>query len=568
MEPPKVGELIDDKYLLERQLGQGGMGTVFAARHRLLGDRVALKVMLDVGEATDEVRQRFMNEARLATRIHSPHVARPRDSGFWQGLPYIAMELMEGEDLEQSLERRGTLPIPEAVDVVIEIADALTKAHAEQIVHRDIKTANIFLAQRPDGSITAKLLDFGISKAPPTMGSPSLTRTSSVMGSPAYMSPEQLKSSKLVDPRTDVWSLAVVLHEILGGHSPFAGESFAQIFMSIISGEIPTIRSRRPDCPPELDDAVAACLVRDREHRTGSVGELASRIAPFGTVRAHIALRRIAGEDPDATGGEGPGPGAGDPERTVMAKAELVDALRNKGDPDRTVIAVDGKLEDEPDSDRTMLAPSSTATPMVPVAAEATDRATPASPFGSVDEDGPPDSDRDRTLFTQASPYASDPRLQIPAPSPAAAPLTVHVHDPAPQPIQAATTAMPQHGAQHSSQQRMRVASIPDVAPPSQRTPAPSFHSANQIPAAHGPHSSGSWAQPGGPPPMRAPYMSQPLMNMGAQQAQAPMAPVAPVAPMPVPTKLNPLVFIIVGGAGFVVLLIATAVFLFLRARH
>ncbi len=563
MEPPKVGELIDDKYLLERQLGQGGMGTVFAARHRLLGDRVALKVMLDVGEATDEVRQRFMNEARLATRIQSPHVARPRDSGFWQGLPYIAMELMEGEDLEQSLERRGPLPIPEAVDVVIEIADALTKAHAEQIVHRDIKTANIFLAQRPDGSITAKLLDFGISKAPPAMGSPSLTRTSSVMGSPAYMSPEQLKSSKLVDPRTDVWSLAVVLHEILGGKSPFAGESFAQIFMSIISGAIPTIRSLRPECPPELDDAVAACLVRDREHRTGSVGELARRIAPFGTVRAHIALRRIAGEDPDAAGETGPGPGAGDPERTVMAKAELVDALRNKGDPDRTVIAVDGKLEDEPDSDRTMLAPSSTATPMVPATDDRADR---ASPFGSVDEEGPPDSDRDRTLFTQASPYASDPRLQVHAPAPAPAPITVHVHDPAPQPVQAATTAMPQHGAQHPSQQRMRVASIPDIAPPSQRGPSPSFHSANQIPAAHGPHSSGSWAQPGGPPPpMRAPYVSQPLMNAGAREAPAPMA---PVAPMPTTTKLNPLVFVIVGGAGFVVLLIAIAVFIFLRARH
>ncbi len=522
MEPPKVGELIDDKYVLERQLGQGGMGTVFAARHRLLGERVALKVMLDVGEATDEVRQRFMNEARLATRIHSPHVARPRDSGFWQGLPYIAMELMEGEDLEQSLERRGPLPIAEAVDVIIEIADALTKAHAEQIIHRDIKTANIFLAQRGDGTVTAKLLDFGISKAPPAMGSPSLTRTSSVMGSPMYMSPEQLKSSKLVDPRTDVWSLAVVLHEVLSGQSPFAGDSFAQIFMSIISGELPTIRSRRPDCPPELDAAVAACLVRDREQRTGSVGALANRIAPFGTSRAQIALRRIAGEDPDA--GEGPGP-AGDPERTVMAKAELVDALRNKGDPDRTVIAVDGKLDNEADSDRTMVAPSSTATP-----------AAPASPFGTVDEDGPPDSDRDRTIFNaQASPYASDPRLQAPAPAP----------------VPAATQAMPQQ----PSPVRMRAASIPDVAPTSQRGLAPSYHSVGQLPAS----TSGSWAHPGAPPPPRAPFVSQPLMNIGAPQAPVPGR---------APSKPPLLLFVVVGLAVISVFLIAAGALLFMRTRR
>lgn len=556
MEPPKVGELIDDKYLLERQLGQGGMGTVFAARHRLLGERVALKVMLDVGEATDEVRQRFMNEARLATRIQSPHVARPRDSGFWQGLPYIAMELMEGEDLEQSLERRGPLPIPEAIDIVTEIADALTKAHAEQIVHRDIKTANIFLAQRPDGTVTAKLLDFGISKAPPAMGSPSLTRTSSVMGSPNYMSPEQLKSTKSVDPRTDVWSLAVVLHEILTNQSPFFGESFAQIFMSIISGEIPTIRSRRPDCPAEVDEAVSACLVRDREHRTASVGAFAARIAPFGTQRAQIALRRIAGEDPDARGSAPPG---GDPERTVMAKAELVDALRGKGDPDRTVIAVDGKLDgDEPDSDRTMLAPSSTATP--PVASPL--GSDPVPPFGTIDEEsgeeeGAPDSDRDRTVFSaQASPYASDPRIQAAARAAAAG-----TAPPAGVPVAPAPPAAPMHPPtapmpMHPSQPRMHAPSIPDVPPPSQRGPAPSFHSAGQLPAGQ---PSGSWQQPGAapPPPMRAPMMSQPMAN--PEQAMRPAAPAA--------AKPNVLLFVVVGAAVLALLVLAVGVFLFLRAR-
>jgi serine/threonine-protein kinase len=600
VEPPKVGELIDDKYILERQLGQGGMGTVFAAKHRMLGDRVALKVMLDVGEATDEVRQRFMNEARLATRINSPHVARPRDSGFWQGLPYIAMELMEGEDLEQSLERRGPLPIEEAVDVVLEIADALTKAHAEQIVHRDIKTANIFLAQKKDGSVTAKLLDFGISKAPPGIGSPSLTRTSSVMGSPNYMSPEQLKSSKDVDPRTDVWSLAVVLHEILTGHSPFPGESFAQIFMSIVSGQIPDIRSRRSDCPEVIDEAVAACLVRDRNQRTSTVAELASSIAAFGTSRSLVALRRIRGQDPDADAHDGGG-GAGDPERTVMAKAELVDALRNKGDPDRTVIAVDGKLDEPPDSDRTMLAaPSSTSTPMVPSASAQGIEAFPAPPpFGAFgapegwepeggDDDAegeelpkPPDSDR--TMFSaQASPYAADPRIQapaggaapaapgaglLPAPGPAPAPTSVVVSQGGANPLASTQIGPP-------PSQRMRAPSIPDVAPPSHRAPSPSFHSAGQLPVAPpaGQGAGPAWSQ--GPlPPPRAPYVSQPLMTAGnvapSDTAGAGGQALAPLASgQGGPKKQNPLLLVAIGAAAFVVVLVVVGVLLFLRARH
>jgi serine/threonine-protein kinase len=288
-----VGDVVDGKYVLERQLGQGGMGTVYAARHNQSGARVAIKIMLDVGEANDELKKRFMNEAELAKRIDSPHVAKAHDSGFWNGLPYIAMEFMEGEDLEQYLERKKKLPVAEAVDILVEISDALAAAHEQGIIHRDMKPANIFLAKKPDGGVTAKLLDFGISKAPPALGSPSLTKTSSVMGSPLYMSPEQLKSSKGVDPTTDIWAVGVIMFEAITGQPPFAGESFGQIFMSIVSAEIPPLRQKEPATPVQIEAAVAKCLVRDRTKRTQTIAELATAIAPWGTTRSVTVAERM-----------------------------------------------------------------------------------------------------------------------------------------------------------------------------------------------------------------------------------------------------------------------------------
>jgi serine/threonine-protein kinase len=286
------------KYQVERVLGVGGVGVVVAARHLQLDERVALKFLLPAMAANAEAVARFAREARSAVRIKNEHVARVLDVGTLEsGAPYIVMELLEGADLAQWLALRGRMPVEQAVDFVLQACVALAEAHGLGIVHRDLKPANLFCTRRSDGQLVVKVLDFGISKViechaqSPAGG---VTRTSSVMGSPHYMSPEQAQSAKDVDHRTDIWALGVILHELLVGRVPFAGEAFGEIAVKVAVQPAPLLCTLRSDAPPALEDVVQRCLEKDRRDRFSNVADLAAALAPFAPLRSAPLVDRIA----------------------------------------------------------------------------------------------------------------------------------------------------------------------------------------------------------------------------------------------------------------------------------
>jgi serine/threonine-protein kinase len=281
---PTTGDVIDGKYVLERLLGQGGMGAVYAARHRKLGHAVAIKVML-ADAANHEAASRFVNEGRAAANIQNEHVVRVSDVDEENGYAYMVLELLEGEDLSQVLERERRLPPNIAVSYVCQALDGVRQAHAQGIVHRDLKPSNLFLAKRQDGSTVIKVLDFGISKANssnPLGAAPgALTSTKAMLGSPLYMSPEQLRSSKSVDARADIWAIGVILYELITGKLPFMGDNLGELFAQILEVEAPLLRTHVPEAPQGVEAIVARCLQRKPEHRFQNVAELERELAPY-----------------------------------------------------------------------------------------------------------------------------------------------------------------------------------------------------------------------------------------------------------------------------------------------
>ncbi|HEY3500068.1 MAG TPA: serine/threonine-protein kinase, partial [Polyangiaceae bacterium] len=216
----RPGQVLAGKYAVERVLGRGGMGVVVAAQHLQLFHHVAIKLMLPEVAANSEAVLRFVREARAVTRIKSEHVVRVSDVGTLDsGEPFMVMEYLEGADLGALLLQRGPLPIAEAAEYVLQACDAIAEAHALGIIHRDLKPPNLYLSRRADGSPVVKVLDFGISKAQTAAGD-AMTRTSALMGSPLYMSPEQMTSSRDVDPRSDIWSLGIILYKLVSGRLP------------------------------------------------------------------------------------------------------------------------------------------------------------------------------------------------------------------------------------------------------------------------------------------------------------------------------------------------------------
>jgi eukaryotic-like serine/threonine-protein kinase len=292
--PVKEGEVIAGKFRVERVLGVGGMGVVVAAMHLELEERVALKFLLPEAASRPEVAARFAREARSAAKIQSEHVARVRDVGTLpDGSPYMVMEFMNGEDLEQVLARVGPLPVAVATDYVLQASEAIAEAHALGIVHRDLKPANLFLASRASGDPVIKVLDFGISKSTQSTEKAQLTKTSAIMGSPLYMSPEQMTSSKNVDTRSDVWALGAVLYELLTHKTPFTAETMPELVAAILQAEHAPISALRPDVPPELDAAIHRCLAKRPQDRFANVAEFASAIAPFGQQQSGLSVTRI-----------------------------------------------------------------------------------------------------------------------------------------------------------------------------------------------------------------------------------------------------------------------------------
>jgi hypothetical protein len=292
--PVTIGEIVAGKYRVERVLGQGGMGVVVAALHIELDQRVALKFLRPHATAHPHVVARFAREARAAAKIHSEHVVRVIDVGVLPtGAPYVVMEFMDGEDLARILLRRGPLSTEVATGYILETCEAIAEAHALGIVHRDLKPANLFLARRTGGRPIVKVLDFGISKSLSASSQGQLTKTTAVVGSPLYMSPEQLMSAKSVDVRSDIWALGVVLYELLTARMPFEGDTLPEVIAAVLHREHEPLRSVRPELPPALDAIIQRCLAKDLAGRFANVAEFAAAVAPFGPAQSEASVERI-----------------------------------------------------------------------------------------------------------------------------------------------------------------------------------------------------------------------------------------------------------------------------------
>jgi serine/threonine-protein kinase len=301
-----VGDVIAGKYRIDCIAGEGGMGIVYEAEHLVLGQRIAIKVRLPSATSSADAVERFCLEARAAARIENEHVVRVMDAGSLPtGEPYLVMEYLDGCDLKLLLERRGGLPVSEAVDYALQALEGLAHAHASGVLHRDLKPANLFLATSADGRRIIKVLDFGISTPITTPKDGRLTGPSRILGSPVYMSPEQLRNETL-GARSDLWSLGVVLYELVCGRAPFENEVFGALVSSILAGELVPLSSRAPDVSQALSDVVARCLEKSAAARWRDAGELARALAPHGSGAWSGAVERI--ERVIARAGRGAGP--------------------------------------------------------------------------------------------------------------------------------------------------------------------------------------------------------------------------------------------------------------------
>jgi serine/threonine-protein kinase len=272
---PPPGTVLFDKYRVESLLGLGGTGVVVKAVELATNGHVAVKLLRDDVEIDADTELRLLREAGAAVRLRSVHAAKIRDVGSYDGQPFMVMELLEGMDLGRLLAANQRLDRTFAVELVFQACDALAEAHGIGIIHRDIKPSNLFVTWLADGTICAKVLDFGISKSPQT-AEMLVTQRASVLGTPAYMSPEQMRSASAVDPRTDVWSLGTVLYEMVEGRAAFQAASFPEMCIQVTSEEPPAMVQ-----VPELQAIVSRCLAKEPGARYATVAELANALAPF-----------------------------------------------------------------------------------------------------------------------------------------------------------------------------------------------------------------------------------------------------------------------------------------------
>jgi eukaryotic-like serine/threonine-protein kinase len=371
---PSPGTVIAGKYRVDGVLGRGGMGVVLSATHLHLREKVAIKLLHASRRANAGAIERFMREARAASRIRGEHVVRVFDVGMLDDeTPYLVMEHLAGVDLSAHVAARGPLPTELAVDYVLQACEALAEAHAHGIVHRDLKPANLFLTRRPDGSASVKVLDFGVSKTtellgpqadgdasppsepglaelstaetvdgPPRGGAPpphrellarphELTRTGAAIGSPRYMAPEQMASPRDVDARADIWSLGAVLFELVTGRAAFGADSVEGLVQEVMASRRASVREIVPLAPEALDTIVGRCLAVDRNDRFDDIASLALALAPLASSRGREAAERVArigrlGDD-GARAEASPGPAWGGRRRAAWAAAGSMAAL-------------------------------------------------------------------------------------------------------------------------------------------------------------------------------------------------------------------------------------------------
>src|SRR5690606_7215483 len=286
------GDAPKSKFLVRRELGSGGMGTVFVAEHRITKRVGALKVLDSRHAGSREVVERFLREASAAARIGSPHIVETIDAGVGeQGAPYMFMELLAGDSLREVLESTGRLPLERALELSLQTAEGLGAAHAKGVVHRDVKPENLFVCrgERP----FVKILDFGISKFSETDGELRLTAEGAILGTPYYMSPEQVLGSRDIDARTDIYSLGVVLYECVTGRVPFLAETLASLSVQFVEGKYPRASELVPELPDGFDELVASAMATQRDQRYPDM--LAFRRA------LEEALTRIRSSLPHAT---------------------------------------------------------------------------------------------------------------------------------------------------------------------------------------------------------------------------------------------------------------------------
>lgn len=320
---------IGGRYVVEEVLARGGMGLLLRGRHLELGQSVAIKLLQpELAESNPILAERFLREARLAAKVDSPHLVRVSDvSRLEDGTPFLVMELLKGRDLADELRARGPLPVHVAVDYILQTLAGVAAAHASGIVHRDLKPANIFLSEGL-GGLTVKVLDFGISRdLEPTSANPkALTATEHVLGTPQYMSPEQIKDSRTVDERADLWSIGVILYELLTGLLPFEpeGEGLGAYLGCVLYTDAIRPRARGVALPDELEAVIMRCLAKDREARFGDAGELALALAPFApTVSQHrVALVRSISTPHEIATSEVPERAGPSRAPTMMARLE------------------------------------------------------------------------------------------------------------------------------------------------------------------------------------------------------------------------------------------------------
>ncbi len=272
------GVLIAGKYEIIEEIATGGMGVVYLAQQSGLNRSVAIKLMRASVAGSVDAAIRFTREARIAAQLSSPHIVSVVDIGLTEeGLPFIVMEHLKGRDLESHLAACGALPVSECIELARQICRGLHEAHSQGIVHRDLKPSNIFLVPEAGGGNRAVLLDFGVSKLT-TQADLSLTQTGTVMGSPRYMSPEQLADSKGVDHRADIWSLGVIIYELLAGTPPYKSNTLVHLVAEILQGRPQPLREIRPDVPAGLVAIVERCLRREPQERFDNAQALAQAL--------------------------------------------------------------------------------------------------------------------------------------------------------------------------------------------------------------------------------------------------------------------------------------------------